>query len=378
MGTACCSYSPKDANHADFADKTIEKQRNPKLYLLDIEKQMKVLALHMKHKPEVIKLQAFARGCRDRAKYGRVGKKKNAKKKRASDKQGLSELEQKMLSARSDKFRPGMPSNRRAESGRNGLVYAKALQEMPDYSNEATRATEKQVGAFEYDEDEAQYGLDLIERGPYELDNGAIYKGFWSREGLRQGRGVQVWHDGSKYEGYWSNDMANGRGRLIHADGDIYEGEWFNDKAHGRGTYIHIDGAKYTGEWLEDKQYGYGVETWSDGAIYEGNYEYGRKHGTGTFKWADNSIFIGEFFNNNIHGKGVYMWSDGRKYEGDWKNNKMHGNGMYTWADGRKYMGEYSDDRKHGYGEFIWPDGRSYKGDWVKGKQHGKGMYVTS
>lgn len=378
MGTACCSYSPKDANHADFADKTIEKQRNPKLYLLDIEKQMKVLALHMKHKPEVIKLQAFARGCRDRAKYGRVGKKKNAKRKRASDKQGLSELEQKMLSARSDKFRPGMPSNRRAESGRNGLVYAKALQEMPDYSNEATRATEKQVGAFEYDEDEAQYGPDLIERGPYELDNGAIYKGFWSREGLRQGRGVQVWHDGSKYEGYWSNDMANGRGRLIHADGDIYEGEWFNDKAHGRGTYIHIDGAKYTGEWLEDKQYGYGVETWSDGAIYEGNYEYGRKHGTGTFKWADNSIFIGEFFNNNIHGKGVYMWSDGRKYEGDWKNNKMHGNGMYTWADGRKYMGEYSDDRKHGYGEFIWPDGRSYKGDWVKGKQHGKGMYVTS
>jgi len=60
-----------------------------------------------------------------------------------------------MLSARSDKFRPGMPSNRRAESGRNGLVYAKALSEMPDYSNEATRATEKQVGAFEYDEDES-------------------------------------------------------------------------------------------------------------------------------------------------------------------------------------------------------------------------------
>ena len=96
-----------------------------------------------------------------------------------------------MLSARSGQFRGGMPSNRRAqESGRNGLVYAKALAEMPDYSNEATRATEKQVGPFEWDEDEAQYGTDLIERGPYELDNGAIYKGSWSREGLRQGRGT--------------------------------------------------------------------------------------------------------------------------------------------------------------------------------------------
>ena len=46
---------------------------------------------------------------------------------------------------------------------------------MPDYSNEATRATEKQVGPFEWDEDESQYGTDLIVRGPYELDNGAIY-----------------------------------------------------------------------------------------------------------------------------------------------------------------------------------------------------------
>lgn len=90
-----------------------------------------------------------------------------------------------MLSARSGQFRGGMPSNRRAESGRNGLVYAKQLAEMPDYSNDATRATEKHVGPFEWDEDESQYGNDLIQRGPYELDNGAIYKGSWSKEGLR-------------------------------------------------------------------------------------------------------------------------------------------------------------------------------------------------
>ena len=52
----------------------------------------------------------------------------------------MSELEQKIKSARSGKYRGGMPSNRRAaDSGRNGLVYAKALAAMPDYSNEATR-----------------------------------------------------------------------------------------------------------------------------------------------------------------------------------------------------------------------------------------------
>ena len=61
---------------------------------------------------------------------------------------------------------------------------------MPDYSNEATRATERQVGVFNWDEVESQYGTDLIIRGPYELDNGAIYQGSWSKVGLRQGRGV--------------------------------------------------------------------------------------------------------------------------------------------------------------------------------------------
>ena len=46
---------------------------------------------------------------------------------------------------------------------------------MPDYANEATRATEMKVGPFVPDEDESQYGTDLISRGPYELDNRAVY-----------------------------------------------------------------------------------------------------------------------------------------------------------------------------------------------------------
>ena len=60
-------------------------------------------------------------------------------------------------------------------SRQNGLVYARQLAEMPDYSNDLTKETEKQLGIFEYDQDPAQYGADLITRGPYELDNGAIY-----------------------------------------------------------------------------------------------------------------------------------------------------------------------------------------------------------
>jgi hypothetical protein len=70
---------------------------------------------------------------------------------------------------------------------------------------------------------------DLVTRGPYMLDNEAVYQGQWTRSGLREGKGIQVWKDGSKYKGYWKNDQANSFGRMIHADGDCYYGEWLND-----------------------------------------------------------------------------------------------------------------------------------------------------
>lgn len=65
------------------------------------------------------------------------------------------------------------------------------------------------------------------------------------RSNTRQGKGIQVWPDGSMYEGWWKDNKANGKGRLIHADGDIYDGYWQDDKAHGEGTYSHLDGARY-------------------------------------------------------------------------------------------------------------------------------------
>lgn len=101
-----------------------------------------------------------------------------------------SELEQKILTNRSKgEIRGGMPP--RDESSQNGLIYAKQLSEMPEYSNETIKAMEQMLGAFEYDQDEeVHFGNDLITRGPYALDNGSIYQGQWSKEGLRKGRGI--------------------------------------------------------------------------------------------------------------------------------------------------------------------------------------------
>ncbi|CAG9312094.1 unnamed protein product [Blepharisma stoltei] len=248
---------------------------------------------------------------------------------------------------------------------------------IPDYSNNETRAAQNKLGSFKPPPPPID-STSKTKYGPVEIENGAIYTGEWNNDKQRHGYGVQIWPDGSKYEGYWMLDKANGKGRLTHGDGDVYEGDWKDDKAHGFGIYMHTDGAKYEGQWQDDKQHGKGTETWPDGARYVGDYINGKKHGRGTFFWADGSTYDGEFQDNNIHGTGKYTWGDNRVYFGDWKNNKMDGKGIFEWSDGRRYEGEYVEDKKQGYGVFTWPDGRKYQGKWLNGKQHGRGAYYTS
>ena len=129
---------------------------------------------------------------------------------------------------------------------------------------------------------------------PIKYDNQGEYWGETKKNTkIRHGRGIQIWIDGTKYEGYWLDDKANIKGKLIHSDGDIYEGEWKDDKVEGFGKYIHVDGSKYEGQWKDDKQHGKGIETWADGTSYEGDYIAGKKHGYGIFKWNEKEFLLG-------------------------------------------------------------------------------------
>ena len=42
------------------------------------------------------------------------------------------------------------------------------------------------------------------------LHNGIEYEGEWNDKGEKDGRGIQVWPDGSIYEGHWKKGKANG------------------------------------------------------------------------------------------------------------------------------------------------------------------------
>ena len=123
---------------------------------------------------------------------------------------------------------------------------------------------------------------------------GWTYYGAFDGNGHKTGEGVFIWEDGSRYVGYWLQNMANGKGTLYYADGDVYIGDWVNDKAHGCGKYLYPNGTVYEGEWLEDKQHGYGVETWPGGGFFKGNFVDNLKCGYGEFLWNDGRCFKGD------------------------------------------------------------------------------------
>ena len=104
-----------------------------------------------------------------------------------------------------------------------------------NYDNPNVLEQRNDLGPFNYDDKAYEVTLGNVEDRPEEmLENAAKYKGEWLLgSNIRQGRGMQVWPDGSMYEGYWRENKANGNGRLIHADGDVYNGMWQDDKAHG-------------------------------------------------------------------------------------------------------------------------------------------------
>lgn len=115
------------------------------------------------------------------------------------------------------------------------------------------------------------------------LDDGAFYCGqLLLLTHTREGKGKNVMVNGSIYEGWWKNNLANGKGRFINSqDQSIYEGQWLDNYMHGLGKFTWTDGSQYTGQFHENKIQGFGSLKKSDGFFYKGDWIDGEKNGYG-------------------------------------------------------------------------------------------------
>lgn len=98
------------------------------------------------------------------------------------------------------------------------------------------------------------------------------------KAGLREGKGKELFSNGSTYEGMYRKDMMDGFGLLV-TDVGTYTGQIKCDKREGKGTFVYKDGSKYEGSFAADKFDGAGKLTKTTGVQFEGIFKNNNQHG---------------------------------------------------------------------------------------------------
>ena len=91
------------------------------------------------------------------------------------------------------------------------------------------------------------------------------------------------------------------------AEDGVYTGQMFRGRREGRGVLVGKDGSRYEGEFKNGKEHGQGEITFANGNKYVGQWKGGKKEGKGLFTWSDDATYDGEWKNEMMHGRGVWM-----------------------------------------------------------------------
>ena len=263
----------------------------------------------------------------------------------------------------------------------------KALNEKLKYNfNLRKNKTPKLKNIFPVSDDESNhlnnynsyytFGDELKNRRTLLSNKEFKYIGEKSKNNLKEGFGISIWNNKTKYIGTYKNNKADGYGKFI--DENLkYKGEFKNDVACGFGIYTKGKELLYAGYWLDDLQEQYGCETWFNNSEYYGEYKLGKKNGIGVYNWFDGSRYEGNWNMNKREGYGIMYYTKEKIYVGEWKNNARDGFGELLSKD-KKYIGFFVKDKKHGFGIIYFnKTNKAYMGFWKQGKKFGFGKIMT-
>lgn len=119
-------------------------------------------------------------------------------------------------------------------------------------------------------------------KGKNTFPNGDTYEGMYLN-GTRNGYGVYRWKaTGAQYSGEYKDNLRDGQGLFVYPDGSRYKGRKFQrdarskicivmsvkgqfaqGKRQGQGTYFYVNGDYYSGEWQNDLKHGMGIYTYT-------------------------------------------------------------------------------------------------------------------
>ena len=252
-------------------------------------------------------------------------------------------------------------------------------------------------------------------------------------DGEYHGIGEQIFEDGEKYVGYWSDGLSvdstftvdkydypyefftmqddgtqNGPAETYY-DNFIYIGNMIDYKADGYGESFNPENKSYyKGFWSENFWNGEGAEfnkyrsdniflvrgDFKDNqahgkaimitkdtigySVYKGRMEFGTPHGEGTYKYSNGDNHSGSFYRGLLHGHGIYTYAYGDSYEGNYEYGKLDDKrAIVKYQNGSKYVGGFTRDQKHGEGYFtdINQSQRELR-NHKNGLKHGKNIFI--
>ncbi len=97
-------------------------------------------------------------------------------------------------------------------------------EDMLSKVSENVRNIEQDLHPIEPTQAEIDEHPNTFTRDPIQFYDNTIYHGSWNYSGKKEGYGVYVKPDGSKFSGFWKNDKINGRGRYVDTNGNYYDG----------------------------------------------------------------------------------------------------------------------------------------------------------
>jgi len=163
-------------------------------------------------------------------------------------------------------------------------------------------------------------------------------------------------------------NCKNGEGIYVFSDGSRYKGMFRNGRIEGEGAIEYADKSKYAGSFIGGVPHGHGFMKYSSGATYKGNFDNGTISGTGTLNSADGSMYEGNFDDGLFHGKGTFTFPDDKKYKGDFKRGLFDGKGALTTKESVLVI-KYEDGNCVGKGTIsFFKDDTSIKGECKDGE----------
>jgi len=95
--------------------------------------------------------------------------------------------------------------------------------------------------------------------GEYVFPSGDVYRGDFKND-CRDGKGMMKYSNGNTYQGEWREDLRTNGTLITAATGAVYAGSFDREgRKSGWGVHTWATGSRYEGWWSEDVAQGYGV-----------------------------------------------------------------------------------------------------------------------